>query len=185
MFPAVRHYGNIQAESFEEHYARWPAALSGIPRGIVQDWIHRHWSDFRRHWVKLTPHRWSFELASLSNDQVLSIGHVGTWISELDAEGVEFVTGKPRSRTRLAQFMLENGTFPVPIIVARDASHMVHPRSGGELTKAPYQLIEGHARLACLRGMINVGHSRLAERHDVWIATIPAGLDKHRARHDA
>lgn len=178
MFPPVLHYGDIHAESFDEYYARWPAALEDIPRSVVQDWIHRHWSDFQRHWAKLEPHRWTFELASFSNDQVLSIDHVGPWIQELDAEGVEFVTGKSRSRTRLAQFMLGHGTFPAPIIVAHHASHVIHPRSGGERMKDPYQLIEGHTRIACIRGMINSDHPRLADRHDVWLVTLPADLGK-------
>jgi hypothetical protein len=185
MFPPVLNYGDIDAESFDEYYARWPAELGGIPRGVVQDWIHRHWDDFRRHWTKLEPHRWVFELISFSNDQVLSIDHIGAWIQELDAEGVEFVTNKPRSRTRLAQFMLEHGTFPVPIIVAHHAGHVIHPRSGGERMKVPYQLIEGHTRLACIRGMINSDYPRLAERHDVWLVRIPEEQRRRRGRHDA
>ncbi len=41
--------------------------------------------------------------------------------------------------------------------------------------KTPLQLIEGHARLACLRGMIQVDHPNLRPMHDVWLATIPEG----------
>lgn len=173
MYPPVKGYGDFEVEPFESYSARWPVALSGIPRAIVEDWIYRHWHDFRNHWMQMQPHRWEFARASFSSFEILSIGHIGTWIPELDAEGVEYVTGAPRSRTRLAQFMLANGTFPVPIIVARDAGRIIHPRSGGESMKEPYQLIEGHCRLACLRGMINSRHPNLSARHEVWVATIP------------
>jgi hypothetical protein len=173
MFPPVRHYGDINGESFEVYYARWPKTLSNIPRPVVEDWIHRHWSDFHRDWIKLRPQDWIFELSDFTSTQIHSIDHIRTWIPELDAEGVEFVGNAPRSRTRLAQYMLANGTFPVPIIVAKNAGHIIHPRSGGEHMKEPYQLIEGHSRLACIRGMINAQHPRLVATHNVWVVTIP------------
>lgn len=173
MYPPVKGYGDFEVESFNDYYARWPDHLSSIPRSVVEDWVYRHWQDFKNHWAAMQPHQWGFERASFSNSEILSIDHIGTWISELDAEGVEYVTGKPRSRTKLAQHMLANGTFPVPIIVARNAGHVQHPRSGGERMKEPYQLIEGHCRLACLRGMINAAHPNLAPTHEVWVVTIP------------
>lgn len=173
MYPPVRKYGDIDCESFETYYARWPDNFSSIPREVVEDWIYRHWADFRAHWASLRPHEWTFVKAQFLNHQIREIDHIGTWIAELDAEGVEYVTGAPRSRTRLAQFMLSSGTYPVPIIVARDAGHVIHPRSNSEPMKHQYQLIEGHCRLACLRGMINAEHPNLADVHEVWLVSIP------------
>ena len=173
IYPPVRNYGDIDVESFESYYARWPKILAEIPKGVVEDWVHRHWRDFRNHWVDLEPHMWRYELELFSCGDILRIDHIGTWIRELDAEGVEYVSGAPRSQTRMAQFMLKNGTYPVPILVAKDAGHVVHPRSAREPMKAPLQLIEGHCRLACLRGMINSSHPNLAREHAVWVATLP------------
>lgn len=173
MYPAVKGYGDPDIESFGDYYARWPSHLSSVPKPVVEDWVYRHWQDFKSHWADLQPHRWTYERAAFSNSEILSVDHIGTWIPELDAEGVEYVTGKPRSRTRLAQYMLANGTYPVPIIVAQHAGHVVHPRSGGECMKAPYQLIEGHCRLACLRGMINARYPTLRPEHEIWLVTIP------------
>ena len=172
-YPAVRKYGDIDSEDFEAYYARWPRELGAIPEAIVKDWIYRHWSDFREHWIRLAPHTWHYESVTIPSSEILAIDHIGTWIPELDAEGVEYVSDAPRSRTRMAQYMLKNGTFPVPILVARNAGHVVHPRSAKELMKEPLQLIEGHCRLACIRGMINAKHPQLAAEHSVWIATIP------------
>lgn len=172
-YPSVRGYGDFEVETFDSYYARWPQELSAVPRQVVQDWIYRHWRDFSNHWSGLAPHTWSYELKSLSSEEIRSIDHVGTWISELDAEGVEYISDTPRSRTRMAKYMLEYGTFPVPILVAQSAGHVVHPRSVREFMKEPLQLVEGHCRLACLRGMMNAKHPNLAHQHQVWVATIP------------
>jgi len=172
-YPAVHKYGDIDVESFESYYARWPEALSAIPELVVEDWIYRHWRDFSHHWIALEPHTWQYVRKRFTSADILEIDHISTWISELDAEGVEYVSNAPRSGTRMAQFMLTNGTFPVPILVAENAGHIVHPRSAKEPMKEPFQLIEGHCRLACLRGMINASHPKLGQEHEVWVATLP------------
>lgn len=175
MYPPVDRYGDIDRETFESYYAKWPASLSGIPKDVVEHWIYRHWRCFEERWVSLAPHTWSFRMVVFSNEEIMAIDHVLSWIADLDAEGVEYVSGAPRSRSPLAQFMLANGTFPVPIIVAEDAGHVVAPRSGGRPMKTPLQLIEGHARLACIRGMINSRHPGLQSSHHVWLVRIPEG----------
>jgi hypothetical protein len=172
-YPAVRNYGDSDFESFESYYARWPQELSAIPELVIKDWIYRHWRDFSSHWISLEPHRWSYESQLFSTAQILQIDHISTWIKELNAEGVEYVSDAPRSRTRMAKYMLANGTFPMPILVAKNAGHAVHPRSANEAMKEPLQLIEGHCRLACLRGMIISNHPNLAAEHRVWVAKIP------------
>jgi hypothetical protein len=176
----VRGYGDLDVESFEDYYARWPEELATIPRSIVEDWIHRHWVDFRNHWMQLNPHRWDYTLESFSNADILSIGHIGGWIPELDAEGVEYVSGKPRSKANFARYMLSVGTFPVPILVAQRAGQIIHPRGNGEFMKEPYQLIEGHCRLACMRGMIKSEYPILKASHNVWVANIPADAIRSR-----
>lgn len=173
MFPPVKRYGDIDCESFEAYYSRWPAELSRIPKQVVQDWIHRHWHDFYDHWQDLLPQEWTFQLVPYTTAQIMAVDHIGAWIEELDAEGVEFVGTAQRSRTRLAQYMRQHGTFPVPIIVAKSAGHVIHPRSAKEPMREPYQLIEGHSRLACLRGMINAEWPTLRGEHLVWEVAIP------------
>jgi hypothetical protein len=173
MIPPVRRYGDIECESFEDYYARWPQALAAIPECVVKDWIYRHWRDFQEHWEALRPEAWLWERRTYTTEEVMSVDHIGTWIRELDAEGVEFVGTAPRSQTRLAQYMRSHGTFPVPIIVARNSGHVTHPRSADEKMKQPLQLIEGHSRLACLRGLVNSGWPTLATGHLVWEARIP------------
>ncbi len=177
IYPPVRFWGDPEKESFECYYARWPAELRTIPELVVKDWIYRHWRDFNNYWVQLQPHTWTFNLARFSNDEIMQIDHIGDWIQELDLEGEEYVTGAPRSQATFARYMLSKGTFPLPPIVAKDASGIVHPRGRGERMKAPLQLIEGHCRLACIRGMIHAKHPSLAQEHDVWVVTIPRSIE--------
>lgn len=180
LYPAVARYGDFDVESFDAYWSRWPQALGAIPKSVVEDWIYRHWPCFRDRWIPLAPHTWDFELVHFSNDEILAIDHVGSWIADLDAEGVEYVGDTPRARTRLARYMRANGTFPVPIIVAAGASHVVLPRSGGAPMKTPWQLVEGHCRLACLRGMIHARFPTLSSVHAVWLVRIPAPSEASR-----
>lgn len=173
IYPPVINYGEAEMESFESYYARWPKSLASIPEKVVQDWIYRHWPLFNQYWSALRPHTWSYTLAQLSSDEIVTIDHVSTWMQELDAEGIEYQDGGLRSETPLAEYMHSNGTFPMPIIVAQNAGHVAHPRGGGELMKTPLQLIEGHSRLACIRNMIQSEHPNLQSHHDVWLVTIP------------
>ena len=177
LYPPVRFWGDPERESFEAYYARWPTELRNIPELVVKDWIYRHWRDFNRYWVQLRPHTWTFNWTRFSNDEIMEIDHIGDWIQELDLEGDEYVTGAPRSQASFARYMLSNGTFPLPPIVAKNAAAIVHPRGDGQLMKAPLQLIEGHCRLACIRGMIRANHPHLAKVHDVWVVTIPQSID--------
>ena len=173
IYPPVIGYGEEDVETFDDYFARWPANLSSIPKDVIRDWIYRHWGEFNHHWSHLHPHTWSYELEQFSNDEILSIDHISNWMANLDAEGIEYVSDTPRSKTDLAQYMLNNGTFPIPILVAKNAGHVIYPHGGGEHMKDPLQLIEGHSRLACIRGMIHSNHANLKQQHDVWLVSIP------------
>ena len=61
----------------------------------------------------------------------------------------------------------------MPIMVAENAGNILHPISAREPMKAPYQLIEGHCRLACMRGMINSNYKSLKYEYEVWLVEIP------------
>lgn len=69
--------------------------------------------------------------------------------------------------------MLENGTTPAPIIVAKNAHNIKNHRGREMYMKVPFQLIEGHMRLAYLRGMIKQKHPKLKDEQEVWEMKIP------------
>ncbi|SOU11900.1 hypothetical protein LMG19145_03028 [Xanthomonas arboricola pv. fragariae] len=168
--PEVNGYGGSGIESFEEYFARWPLELGNFPRDVVENWVYRHWQDFGRHWLDRDLSRFEFHLVELTNSEVMGIGHIKDWMQTLDYWGDELFRCASRSATWLAKSMLDYGTSPAPIIVAPQASGMYHP--AGEPMHGT-QLIEGHLRLAYLRGMIRHNHSSLQERHEVWAVCLP------------
>lgn len=173
MYPEVIGYGDWGAEDFEDYYKRWPDELKTIPKSIVEHWIHRHWQDFQD-WIVLKPHTWKFELCEFDNAEALKVDHFGDWPETFNGWGRELVELEPRSETWLGQYMLENGTFPEPIIVAKNCGHVVHPKGfKDDYMKEPYHLIEGHFRISYLWGMIQANYHSLKGKHQVWLISIP------------
>jgi len=171
-YPPVEGYGDHEVESFDSYFEKWPKD-SVIPKDIVEQLVYRHWSDFEEDWIPLDPHGWEYELRTFTNGEILQVDHIGDWVQRFDAEGKEYVEGKPRSETWLAKHMLSEGTFPAPIIVAEDCGHIRHPKGWDtDYFKEPYQLIEGHCRMGCIRGMINSSHKKLKNEHQVWVVRI-------------
>lgn len=170
--PAPHRHGTFDQESFADYMNRWPAHCAQVPETVIETWIHRHWNDFQA-WLPLKPQSWEYAVLSLSNEEILLIEHVSDWITTLDYWGNELFDGKTRRDTWLGGYMLDSGTTPAPMIVALNASAHVHPREHKNMC-APYQLIEGHMRLAYLRAMIRKDHKNLQPLHTVVIATIPA-----------
>lgn len=167
MFPKVNNYGDIDVEDFQSYYARFPKELKSIPIDVVENWIYRHWDDFTE-WIPLKPQDWKYELKEFSNNEILKISHINDWIPILKAEAVEYVTRGKRVNNYVGQYMLKNGTTPSPIIVGENIGHISYPRMPITcLMKEPYQLIEGHSRLACLLGMISSSHINLKKYHKV------------------
>jgi len=171
MIPEPFRHGTFEQEAFADYIERWPKQYAEIPEAVIETWIHRHWNDFQD-WLPLKPLSWGYAVASMSNEEILQIGHVKDCPATLGCWGDDLFDGEHRKHTWLGRFMLEAGTTPAPIIVALDAGAHVHPREHENMC-TPYQLIEGHMRLAYLQAMIRRGHERLQASHTVVIATIP------------
>jgi hypothetical protein len=112
----------------------------------------------------------------MSSSEILTIGHVGTWPETLKYWGDDLFEGSSRRATWLGRTMLEMGTTPAPIVVARDAGRYTHPREANAPFQEPYQLIEGHMRLAYLQSMIRHEHPQLRPYHEVFVATLTADI---------
>lgn len=168
--PRVENYGDSDVESFGDYYSRWPAHLSNFPSCVVENWVHRHWDDFEYYWLGRNIEQFRFELGGYTNPAIMEIGHVGDWLETMDYWGDELFRDDLRRDTWLAKFMLEHGSTPSPIIVATNVAGFEHPSSG---RMQPLQLIEGHMRLAYLRGMIRHQHPALQPLHQVWNVTLP------------
>ena len=173
--PSPEDWGTFDVEPFKKYFERWPIAYSHVPPLVIETWVHRHWREFQL-WQPLRPLEWKYDLQQLSSGEILTIGHVGTWPDTLRYWGDDLFEGPSRRQTWLGREMLETGTTPAPIIVAHNAGGYRHPREDNLPFQEPYQLIEGHLRLAYLQSMVRHGHPQLRSHHDVFIATLPANI---------
>ncbi len=165
-------WGSSAVEPFVDYYKRWPKQFAAVPELVVESWIYRHWQDFQA-WLPLRPLNWKYEMQSLDCNAILQIRHVRRWPETLARWGDDLLEGRDRRETWLGRTMLEAGTTPTPMIVAHGAGRYRHPREGNEPFCEPYQLIEGHLRIAYLQGMIRHGHPCVQTHHDVFLATLP------------
>lgn len=166
--PSPRNYGSFEVESFEKYHQRWPKKLSNFPRCVIENWVYRHWGDFRDKWLKFDLRTFRFELTQFSNAQIMAIGLFEDSFRTLNYWGDDLFEDEMRRNSWLGKYVLEHGTSPAPIIVAINAGDIIHPR-GGAFLKTPTHLIEGHMRLAYLRGMIRRQHDTLKTSHPVWL----------------
>jgi hypothetical protein len=173
--PEPKNWGEVDQEPFETYYERWPAEYAHVPALVVETWIHRHWRDFQM-WRHMRPLSWIYELRRMTSDDVMNIRHVDTWPETLRYWGDDLMTGRSRQKTWLGGAMLASGTTPMPIIVAQDAGKYSHPRGHKPPFQEPYQLIEGHMRLAYLQAMIRHAHTKLQSHHHVFVARLPDDL---------
>ncbi len=171
--PEPTNWGERDVEPFETYFERWPTEYAHVPSSVVETWIYRHWRDFQC-WLPLQPLDWAYELKQLSSYDILTVGHVRRWPETLKFWGDDLFEGTSRRATWLGRTMLTTGTTPAPMIVALNAGRYGHPREANVPFVEPYQLIEGHMRLAYLQGMIRHGHPQLRPHHDVVIATLPS-----------
>lgn len=169
--PEPTDWGSLDVEPLSSYIKRWPKDLDQVPREVIETWVYRHWGDFLA-WLPLQPFGWHYDEKSLSNAEILCISHVGDWPATLEYWGNDLIDGSSRKSTWLGRYMLENGTTPSPIIIAKNAGKFIHPREHGEHMVEPYQLIEGHMRLAYLQAMIKRTASSTKQSHRVLIASI-------------
>ena len=174
--PAPRNWGTFTLEPFGEYRARWPKKYNNVPDEVIETWIYRHWREFQI-WLPLRPLDWNYEFKELSSEDVMNIGHVGDWMKTLRYWGDDLIDGSLRKKTWLGKFMLENGTTPSPIIVAKNAGGWIHPLEHARKMNEPLQLIEGHMRLAYLQALIGRSHSTTKSVHRVALATLPPPCD--------
>lgn len=171
--PKPHNWGSHNVESFKAYRRRWPANLDHVPNVVIETWIYRHWREFQA-WLPLNPLAWVYRLSDFDCDEIMSIGHVGDWTGTLRYWGDDLLDGHHRKTTRLGRFMLAQGTFPAPIIVAENAGEYFHPREGDHLQMfEPHQIVEGHMRLAYLQALVRRQYPSLKQSHSVIVATLP------------
>jgi hypothetical protein len=165
-------FAPMDGEDFDKYWSRINSSCKHqLTELVAKQWFFEHWPDVMRYWAPLNPHNWSYELRKFSSSELMKIDHVDNELELLDQAGSKLYSNYRQGDYRLTDYILENETFPVPIIVAFNASHIKHPWSKRDsFMKAPYQLIEGHRRLAFVREVIKRGKA-LEVLHEVFLAS--------------
>jgi hypothetical protein len=166
-----KNWGSFEVEPFEEYYGRIGNLFPNIPRCVFENWIHRHWRNFEEDWLDLDPQSFQFQSAVIKKHEVMIINHVSDWMRTLDNWGDALFENEERRETWLAKYVLEYGTWPAPIILLENQNTYLHKRLGK--LAIPIQLIEGHMRLAYIRGLIRHKSHSVSDSHKVWYVKFP------------
>ena len=159
-------------EIFESYIARWPDEFDNIPEDVIRNWVYYHNESVIENSDVYELMKWQFKKKTFTTEEVLEIKHYDSEIKHLDHIG-DVLMKQGMSGYDTAEFMIEYGTFPCPIIVAHNAGMFRHAKSlNGETMLEPYHLIEGSRRLGFVRGMAKYNYHKLQQNHEVWVVTI-------------
>jgi hypothetical protein len=155
-------YDNL-LESSEEYAARVKAVVPNMPDDVIDQWFYSHptaidsWTWLRLSSVWFTLEEWATaDVPALDRED----GSVHTYRYHLDR------TGPSPRMSRLIDYFAENQTWPrCPIMLENFGGQ--HVRPDGWKCRVPYQLLEGHHRLAVFSLYRDRGE--LAERHRIWV----------------
>lgn len=144
------------------YLARVGSALPNFPPQVVDDWFRRHGAHVLDNTSYLDHRSLKFELAqwpTASLAQVTTRCEIADWtLGFVDRNTDLFYRGC------VSNYILQNGTWPIP------PSILVGPeRTIGADHLGSAHLLEGHRRLAFVRGMAEENHPLIHPFHDVWV----------------
>jgi hypothetical protein len=114
------------SEPFEEYKERVGALLPNWPEGPLQDWLHRHYPDAVHTYGWLRFDRMAFLKETWTNEQIY--GQVSSHIMrDIEDMGANIYRFAERQKSRLMRYFLENGTWPVPIILLNNRADIADP----------------------------------------------------------
>lgn len=160
-------YGDFNVEPLEDYLARVKELAPQYPDCILKQWFHRHWDCVRSDWAWIGLPWLRFHREFWSTDRIYSNLSYSNK-KNVDSWSAQFRNDRRLRESYLGEFMLEHGTWPVPIIIVHNNAGLTMP-NGIPLT-SPYDLLEGHHRLSYLRAMYEDGHNGLHQEHALWIS---------------
>ena len=161
-------FGGRHCESWEEWQPKASRVLPHFPDDVLKQWLYRHWKGVVCNWGWLDFQSMRFELQSWTSEQIQS--QIRTPHQEVVDKLSRRMTNPIFQRSWLVQQMQENGTWPQAPIVLKYERDI--PMVNGKSLRAPYNLLEGHHRLAYLNKIIDQGAYH-QDRHDIWMIHIP------------
>ncbi|HIF9208862.1 TPA: hypothetical protein ACX6QM_002098 [Photobacterium damselae] len=161
-------FGERHCESLDRWKQRAHMTLPNFPDDVLEQWLYRHWKGVMYNWGWLDFRGMVFTKETWSTEDILA--KVQTPSQDVIDRLSQRMTNVMFQRSWLVQNMTERGTWPVAPIVL-DFERDLYA-SNGKILKAPFNLLEGHHRLAYLKGLVEQGEY-VRDQHELWIAKIP------------
>lgn len=136
----------------------WPAEL-------LIEWLHRHNTDADRY-VSLGFENLRFHLETWEVEKLP--GREAFFDPTFFDNFTDVERRSQNPQDWLARYMMQNGTWPTPIVMLQNSAAPIS-LACGERLKRPYHLLEGHRRMSFLGGLRDAGKAKRS--HSVWIAT--------------
>lgn len=154
-----------ELESFNNYMARVAHLVPHVPRNVLEHWIYEHYVYIKAEYIELGIENMRFVQESWDSDRIYNdiksfkgeeLGGMGFHVYEIEDED--------DAENWLAGYMRDQRTWPVPIIVLKNAEL--------NLLGEPYHLMEGHRRLDYLREIYQEERTTLKSLHEVWVTEI-------------
>jgi hypothetical protein len=159
-----KNFSDLNQEPFESVITRLKNTLPNFPDDVIEQWTYRHFNDFVHDYWYLEYDKLVFSLVKWDLNQIMEIE--SKIMTTLDFWGDELYKSKTNFRTKtwLGNFFITNKTWPKPIIVFDNTNKLIETNMFKQ-----FILLEGHMRLAYMRGQIKHGIEQIENQHDIWL----------------
>lgn len=153
--------GGGVATPFEEWWPRVQEAFLHVPEEVARDWLHRHWRHSPFGWLPSAGH--IFRRVEWPSEGITEIRSRWNNFDEDPRENIEHGDYLANHHRRtygyaLADYMVEQGTFPVPpVVVDNRDGHLTDTPHEAFPLPAAYILVEGHRRFNIAAYLASVG----------------------------
>ena len=161
-------YGDsFDVEPWPHYRERVRLLLPNFPDSVLKQWLYRHYSgavsDYG--WLRLS--QLTFRSKTWPTERILT--DVGSWEGHgLISQHAERLRSDPdRQQSWLGRRLIEDGTWPVPILVI--SNHERTCRPDGLRLATPFHLMEGHRRMGYLHALVEDKRWTVAAEHELWL----------------
>ncbi|MEY9978736.1 hypothetical protein [Lysinibacillus sp. RC79] len=135
-----------------------------IPQCVLENWIYRHYSCVMVNYSFLKFEKMHFLKENWSIEKIYH--EINSYEKGMINE-LGYQIYRNNEKSWLQKYMLENMTWPIPIIVIENKeSQLINSQI--VLLGCPFHLVEGHLRLNYFREMYRTEKENLKKIHQIW-----------------
>ena len=159
-------HGDTDVEPWPHYRERVRLLLPNFPDSALEQWLHRHYPHAVSDYGWLGLRRLTFQPKKWPTERVLT--DVGSLQSDLIKQYAERLRSDPDLQQKwLGRRLIEDGTWPVPILVISNHEGISMPN--GLRLATPFHLMEGHRRMGYLHALVEDKRWTPAAEHELWL----------------